>query len=82
MILVKGFETENLSHLKVEPTIYMFINCTVGNENGSFQRKYAFPVPFGGRDGSFQRKLEFVFYVKTDVSPLSTYMSKICKQEL
>ena len=30
---------------------------TVGNQNGSFQRKYAFPVPFGGRDGSFQRKL-------------------------
>ena len=26
--------------------------------------------------------LEFVFYVKTDVSPLSTCMSKICKQEL
>ena len=31
---------------------------TVGNQNGSFQRKYASPVPFGGRDGSFQRKLE------------------------
>ena len=29
-----------------------------------------------------QNKLEFVFYVKTDVSPLSTCMSKICKQEL
>ena len=27
-------------------------------------------------------KLEFVFYVKTDVSPLSKCMSKICKQEL
>ena len=27
-------------------------------------------------------QLEFVFYVKTDVSPLSTCMSKICKQEL
>ena len=27
-------------------------------------------------------KLEFVFYVKTDVSTLSTCMSKICKQEL
>ena len=32
-------------------------NITVGNQNGSFQRKYAFPIPFGGRDGSFQRKL-------------------------
>ena len=30
---------------------------TVGNQKGSFQRKYAFPIPFGGRDGSFQRKL-------------------------
>ena len=29
-----------------------------------------------------QYELEFVFYVKTDVSPLSTCMSKICKQEL
>ena len=28
------------------------------------------------------KKLEFIFYVKTDVSPLSTCMSKICKQEL
>ena len=27
-------------------------------------------------------QLEFVFYVKTDVSPLSKCMSKICKQEL
>ena len=31
---------------------------------------------------NFKVKLEFVFYVKTDVSPLSTCMSKICKQEL
>ena len=29
---------------------------TVGNQNGSFQRKCALPVPFGGRDGSFRRK--------------------------
>ena len=29
-----------------------------------------------------QDQLEFVFYVKTDVSPLSTCMSKICMQEL
>ena len=29
-----------------------------------------------------QCKLKFVFYVKTDVSPLSTCMSNICKQEL
>ena len=31
---------------------------------------------------AYKQKLEFVFYVKTDVSPLSTCMSKICKQEL
>ena len=30
----------------------------------------------------YSDQLEFVFYVKTDVSPLSTCMSKICKQEL
>ena len=24
-------------------------NVTVGNQNGSFRRKYAFPVPFGGK---------------------------------
>ena len=30
---------------------------TVGNQNGSFRRKYAFPVPFGGRNGSSRRKM-------------------------
>ena len=32
-------------------------NTTVGNQNGSFRRKYAFPVPFGGRNGSSRRKM-------------------------
>ena len=31
---------------------------------------------------NISEKLEFVFYVKTDVSPLSMCMSKLCKQEL
>ena len=30
---------------------------TVGNQNGSFRRKYAFPVPFGGKNGSSRRKM-------------------------
>ena len=30
---------------------------TVGNQNGSFRRKYAFSVPFGGRNGSSRRKM-------------------------
>ena len=32
-------------------------NFTVGNQNGSFRRKYAFPVPFGGRNGASWRKM-------------------------
>ena len=36
---------------------------TVGNQNGSFRRKYAFPVPFGGRNGSSRRKSIFCLRV-------------------
>ena len=46
-----------INRFKKNGPIPGLILITVGNQNGSFQRKYAFPVPFGGRDGSFQRKL-------------------------
>ena len=35
----------------------LFLNdFTVGNHNGFFQRKYAFPVPFEGKNDSSRRK--------------------------
>ena len=36
------------------------VGFTVDNQNGSFRRKYAFPVPLGGRNGSSQRKVIFL----------------------
>ena len=41
---------------------------TVGNQNGSFRRKYAFPVPFGGRNGSSPRKMVGEKFVTGDRS--------------
>ena len=43
---------------------------------------YAYCAYRAVRLWNYLSKLEFVFYVKTDVSPLSKCMSKICKQEL
>ena len=63
-----------------EPKLHFTcIQCTSITANGILIIKYFIVSLFKLK---IKIQLEFVFYVKTDVSPLSMCMSKICKQEL
>ena len=60
LVLQLAHESILTGHLSVTSSVHKVLSeyyCTVGNQNGSFRRKCAFPVPFGGKDGSSRRKM-------------------------
>ena len=71
LILVREFWNLVIEESVKSQGILLFIIC------GNPVRVEKYPT-----EGYTDKILEFVFYVKTDVSPLSTCMSKICKQEV
>ena len=59
LLVFKLLLTRPQMHLVHIHSLPLLTHPMVGNQNGSFQRKYAFPVPFAGKNGSSRRKVIF-----------------------